>query len=771
MDHVTIEQGQEQDEQKQDEQLNSEQDEQKQVVNEQDVSQNDDCDEDDSQVCDEQDEQDTDQDYDEVNCDYCGRLGCHESCVADLDQDYDEDDYDEDYDDDCEQDEQVDTKLQQTELFTDYSEQLLLFDQGQFDDLVISELGTKPLWAWLNDKDFDSHHDVDYHKEQGLFTLCVKTFGTNWGGQSNAGCRLATSGQNEDRRGYKFWNKATSETFSVLVNTDGVITSIERNKVERVVSQEELNKVDELVQAVVEEIETEAWEQVFSELDAEAKWAIEAPSSSVYKRVGIETEQQILDRVVVVDLYQLKDNKKLNANKIRQHLIDECGFKFIVLPGDNKVRFYSNGVFIDDYTKLVQKAIAKLLGNSYTASVANTTLSVIKDKDTIGEIASTEFPALHCEWINVSNGMLHIKSEQLVPHDRFYAKFPQVKSVIQLPILYNTEATCSLFDEFLLDKLDGCQTTVDFVYSAFGYTLLQYCPLEKFFILKGESDTGKSTVLNVLTNMIGSINTRAISLNRLDKNNDRFGLRELYGKLANIHHDKSQYKLDGSGTLKLIVDGNEQNLEQKYGQQWTQKLFATLWGATNHNFESAELSDKGFANRLIIVPFDKRHYKVDPQVEQDLLQQDVLDGVFLKAFRALRQLLMRGHFVTSDAMDQAKLLNLAGDDNVKQFALKYLDTLVTVQHKTKGEVYARVELKDLYNLYKRVCLATEQQAKSDEEFNDSLEQWTGFKTRKARIWGKSSGSSNTIEGLVLNDDGYKLADELNTGITRHDTTS
>lgn len=632
----------------------------------------------------------------------------------------------------------------------DYSE---LLELTKVDELIDHDAGKLQLWAYEHGYNHEMKK-VDWHKERTLMTLCKNTFSINLGGQSNAKCSLATSG---GYKGFSFLNKATDEIFTFYIDGDD-ITGTVANKLEPKPEPEPIEKP----KAIEEEVDDFDY-SVFEDLDDDETWSVEPPTDDEYVPNGLDNEKQILDRVIETDSRQFFRDKKFNASWMRKYLIEKCGFDFIVLPNDSKVRFLNNGVYITDHTKVINKSIAKLIGSSYTPTHTSNTLGLIKDVDTIGEVASTEFPALHPQWINCGNGMLHIKKQLLVPHKQFYKQYPQQRSIIQLPVDYNEDATCEAFDEFLDEKLPS-DLDKEFIYEAFGYSMLQHCGLEKFFILKGESDTGKSTVLNVLKEMLGSRNVSATSLTEIDRNSGRFGLSKLYGKLANISHESSQYRLDGSGALKLVVDGNEQNIEEKYAQSWKQKLFATVWGATNVPVTSKDDSS-GFWNRLIIVPFDVTHEKVDPNKEHELTQRHVLNGVFLRSFRALRKLLKRGHFIVTPSMEHAKTINRAGDDEIQLFAAQYLSIKTKVQYENKIEL-ARVPRTELYAVYEKLCLDDDTKAKPRKDFYDTIERWSGSATYEGRIWGTDL-NTKFIAGTVFNDDGYDLVSKLNMKVTSH----
>ena len=489
-------------------------------------------------------------------------------------------------------------------------------------------------------------------------------------------------------------------------------------------------------------------------------WAFNPPTKKDYSPLDLLSEDDYLDRIpdnlnVCSNFFDHK-GKNFDPIEMYNYLTDEFKFNFIVLPAENKIRYQNNGVYILDHVGLIDKVIYKLLRHKGDPAHVARVLRMIKGRCKYGSNRSTAFPALHPEWINVSNGMLHVNSGQLIKHSTFYKEYPNQRSVVQLPINYNVDAKSDEFDEFLKEKLPTDQE-VDYLYEVFGYTLLQYLPLKKFFILQGPSNSGKSTTLNVLEAMLGSHNCSSTSLSTIDSHSGRFGVSKLYGKLANIHHENSAYDLDGSGTLKSAVDGQEQDVEEKYASSFKTKLFATIFANTNEPVKSKDQSS-GFLNRLVILPFDKVHKPI-PNMENDLKRKEVLEGIFARSFEALRDLKRRGFFVETDALKKAKKDNAAGRNPILQFAIYHLRQNMEVMWNGKRRK-ARVPLDEFYTIYESYRKSEGYEVVDKNVFYKNLEEWTKKDKRCIKLWSDSKRNHNLIEGLVLNDRGYDLVDEL-----------
>lgn len=496
---------------------------------------------------------------------------------------------------------------------------------------------------------------------------------------------------------------------------------------------------------------------------------------------GVESENSILDRVRRPEdtsvLYQ-DNGKTLSRTKLLKYLISEDGgsFDFMTIPGETKkdnivVRYFNGGAYIvDENLRTVGKVVDKILGDLHETDITERVGKLINKRYSYGELGTTKFPAYHPKWINVKNGMLNIVSAELIPHSDFYDKYPNQKSIIQLSVDYNEDADSSEFMDYLRDKVDS-DVEANFICEFFGLSLIQWVEHQKFLVFIGGSDTGKSTILNILEEILGNSNYSNTSLSKIDGRGN-FGLSELYCKLANINHEASAYELAGSGNLKSVVDGGLVEVEKKFQNPIKRELFATVIGASNLPIKYKVGDDSGFDNRLLVVPFNNSHKgKADPRVKDNLKSKANLEGAFLEFFKGLRRVLSRGRLVISPAMERAKDINTAGEDDTYLFAVKYLEKGATVDY--NGKTYnARQPAWEIYRLYKQWMAEQNKNPLSEIKFYREIKDWSGSVKKLMAIfgWDRKDGSgrpvnTQAIEGVILSTDGELLAEQLKYQLT------
>jgi len=72
-----------------------------------------------------------------------------------------------------------------------------------------------------------------------------------------------------------------------------------------------------------------------------------------------------------------------------------------------------------------------------------------------------------------------------------------------LPVAYDPAAACPRWDAFLMQIMDGKAEVVRFLQKAIGYSLTGLTREQVFFLLHGSGSNGKSTMIEVLTTMLG----------------------------------------------------------------------------------------------------------------------------------------------------------------------------------------------------------------------------------------------------------------------------
>ncbi len=288
--------------------------------------------------------------------------------------------------------------------------------------------------------------------------------------------------------------------------------------------------------------------------------------------------------------------------------------------------------------------------------------------DSVTDIFKTEIYAPDHIWninpdvINVANGELHWNGKQwdLKPHYR------ENYSTTQIPVIYDANADCPRFKQFLNEIFAGNTDSKDkatALMEMIGYTLISKARFERFALLIGSGANGKSVVLEIITAMLGSDNVCAVQPSQLS---NKFQRAHLHMKLANLVTEIAEGGQIADAELKAITSGELTTAEHKNKDPFDFNPFCTCWFGTNHLPHTRDFSDALF-RRALVIPFN-RQFKgkdADPHLKDKLKNE--LSGIMNLALFAFAEVLKCGTFTEPQSCLDAKQEWRVEADQVAQF--------------------------------------------------------------------------------------------------------
>lgn len=299
-----------------------------------------------------------------------------------------------------------------------------------------------------------------------------------------------------------------------------------------------------------------------------------------------------------------------------EHAIQALG---PVCSGYGKKLFYfENGVWREDGESEVIRRVDYLLGEDARPIHSQTMIHFLSAQRQ--RITSLGDP----DYLNFRNGMLNIRTLELVPHS------PDFNSTVQLSCDWIPDAKCPMFDKFLEEMAyDDC---VPIILEMMGQALSPAYGFPVGFFLEGSGRNGKSTLLRALSNLVPDEYSASVTLQALAK--DKFAAAQLAGKLVNIVGDLSSRELEDTALFKQLTGQDRVPAEVKYGQPFLLRNSATMIFAVN-KMPFAYDQTHGFYSRILIIPFDKKFLSED---DIDLSLEPALaleaSGIASKAVKA-----------------------------------------------------------------------------------------------------------------------------------------
>jgi putative DNA primase/helicase len=183
--------------------------------------------------------------------------------------------------------------------------------------------------------------------------------------------------------------------------------------------------------------------------------------------------------------------------------------------------------------------------------------------------------------IAFQNGILNV-NEYIAGHDTLHNPDPKLFSLNVFPYNYDPELTSNIWYDFLVETFDGDEDSIRLLQQWFGYQCVADITLEKLMLFTGRPRSGKSTILEVMTGMLGEEQCVSTDFQSLAS---PFGRAPLVGKLsATLGDAKTPRATEADAALETIlriVGGDAVSINQKYQIAYTAHLITRFTVAMN----------------------------------------------------------------------------------------------------------------------------------------------------------------------------------------------
>lgn len=276
----------------------------------------------------------------------------------------------------------------------------------------------------------------------------------------------------------------------------------------------------------------------------------------------------------------------------------------------------------------------------------------------------------NCDLIPVNNGLLCWKTGELLPFN------PEKGFTFKLPVDYDPLATCEKWEGFVKEITESPEDVL-ILQEFFGYCLLRDYPFAKILLLVGEGRNGKSTLLRILTEMLGENNCSNTYLQALS---GQYALPGLVDKMANIAPDIPAKDVLDTAVLKSISGNDRVPIEQKYMPTYFAIIYAKLIFSAN---KLPRINDDslGFYARLKMINFP-HCYRENPKPGER--QADIhlgeklraeLPGILNWALAGLQRLMEQEAFTENAADKDPKRIYeayAAPEETIRAFAARMI---------------------------------------------------------------------------------------------------
>ena len=373
---------------------------------------------------------------------------------------------------------------------------------------------------------------------------------------------------------------------------------------------------------------------------------------------------------------------------------------------------YQHGVYVPDVSGSILKTeIRKCI---YPELIRSTTIDRVFRlflSEASLQVKTEELNQFPVHWVNFRNGFYDPIFQKMIKHD------PKFKAVNQIPHEFHPEMELS-GDEverwlrFITPDPDDREMLLQFM----GLCLTRDTRPQKFMILNGAGGSGKSTLIRMLENMIGTDNLSHVSLKELSQ---RFASVGLLGKLLNSCADLEVSALEDTSVIKKILGEDSLRGEFKGKDSISFKNYSKLIFSTNELPLILSERTNGFYRRLMILNMDKQPEHKRPDY-LDVLQRET--GYLIQlAVRALERMYQSGGVLFESQGSKEAVMALRCDsDTVEAF----------LQSQTKKVNGEKVDRFQLFRAYEQFCQVSDRQSLTRNNFYRSM-RTKGFREKRS----------------------------------------
>jgi putative DNA primase/helicase len=202
--------------------------------------------------------------------------------------------------------------------------------------------------------------------------------------------------------------------------------------------------------------------------------------------------------------------------------------------------------------------------------------------------------------LNLKNGTLDLLTGELREHSRddFITKL--------CPVDYDSEAKCYVFDEFLQTILAGNDDLIVFIRRAVGYSLTGDVSGQSLFMCYGIGANGKSTFLDILSEMMGDYAQSLPMQSLMVKYNDG-GISNDIARLNGARFvsavETDEGKRLSESLVKQLTGGDRISARFMRAEFFDFKPTFKIWMGVNHR-PVITGTDHGIWRRVKLIPFE-----------------------------------------------------------------------------------------------------------------------------------------------------------------------
>lgn len=311
--------------------------------------------------------------------------------------------------------------------------------------------------------------------------------------------------------------------------------------------------------------------------------------------------------------------------------------------------------------------------------------------------------------INFNDCVLNIKKDRVLSHS------PKYSFTSFINANYERQQPNGLhFLNFINQCTEGAEDKMRQIQELLGYSISNYTNAKKWFVLIGAPHTGKSTLLELLTEIIGIDYTSNVPLHELSK---KFALSDLYKKKLNVCGELNDNALKNIDIIKSLTGSDRVRGDVKYKSaiNFVNRCKVIMAGNAMPKLQTLD-DTTAFIDRIVFVIFNN----TIPESERDYKLKDKLlsekDFIVQWAIKGLKRLI-KNNFVFTECRDSIEFKNQYKNE------MNNINDFVNIMCKLEPyNDHCRAHKRDLYSAYLKYGRDNCQTILSKKEFFSELKK-------------------------------------------------
>ena len=180
---------------------------------------------------------------------------------------------------------------------------------------------------------------------------------------------------------------------------------------------------------------------------------------------------------------------------------------------------------------------------------------------------------------------------------------------------YDPDADTEYVDGIITDWCQGDEVKKQMLYEMAGCCLYSDKPIKKWWAIEGKADTGKSTFLRLLREVVGDDNVGSTPIQNLKDSN---AIAELIDKPVNIVDDGSSKFTTDLSNLRRIIQGDEMQVKLLYQNRFTVKIESRMVFVFNKIPRFRDDND-ATAKKMLMIGFNRVY--TDEEKDTNLIEK------------------------------------------------------------------------------------------------------------------------------------------------------